>query len=509
MTADTTMLNLIELPWPVLAACGVPLAAAFLVPGIVPGVTFRIVSWMLAHVRGVRAVSSYACGFLIMTCLYMTPCALAQSATPNQTLPTVITCTSTKGQRQVCKADTAAGVALLRSTGESNCLLGNTWGYDSAGVWVSDGCGGDFALGGTKESSGADNFIGTFEAYGQLRTHLASFRDDLEVQDNATRVGMNFATRGAIKMFAGTEWGVNLVQSETQFNLSAGGPGEFGTVASTTNPVFLARLGFVGVDFGPLGKIAIGKQYAVHYDIAGYTTDRFNVFGGQGTHAYVAGTDGGETGTGRADRIVNYRNTLLKVVDVGVQGQFRGAGDDTTTDGVGGSLQFKILPGVKAGGTYTRTNWSPAKQQIRGLGGNSDYMAVGTRIDWRILEFGAVYSRQHNGDVAFVTAPTGQTTPIVFDAEGAEVYTRINVGRFAVIGGYTLQDPKVRDPLLNPNFKTSYFILGAEWFFAKNGKVYSESRIDVDSTTAAGEPGYNVFTIGFRYDFSWRTSHQP
>ena len=23
----------------------------------------------------------------------------------------------------------------------------------------------------------------------------------------------------------------------------------------------------------------------------------------------------------------------------------------------------------------------------------------------------------------------------------------------------------------------------------------------MDSTTAAGEPGYNVFTIGFRYDF--------
>ncbi len=425
-------------------------------------------------------------------------------------MPTVITCTSTKGQRQVCKADTAAGVALLRSTGESNCLLGNTWGYDSAGVWVSDGCGGDFALGGTKESSGADNFIGTFEAYGQLRTHLASFRDDLEVQDNATRVGMNFATRGAIKMFAGTEWGVNLVRSETQFNLSAAGSDtDFGSVATTTNPVFLARLGFVGVDFGPLGKVAIGKQYAVQYDIAGYTTDRFNVFGGQGTHAYVAGTDGGQTGTGRADRIVNYRNTILKFLEVGVQGQFRGAGNDTTTDGAGGSLQFKILPGVKFGGTYTRTNWSPTQQQLRGMGSNSDYMAVGTRIDWRILQFGAVYSRQHNGDVAFVAAPNGQSTPIVFDAVGAEVYTRINVGRFAVIGGYTLQDPKVRDPLLNPNFKTSYFILGAEWFFAKNGKVYSESRIDVDSTTAAGEPGYNVFTIGFRYDFSWRTSHQP
>ena len=68
-------------------------------------------------------------------------------------------------------------------------------------------------MGGTKEASGASNFVGMFEAYGQLRTHLAAFRDDLEVQDNATRVGINFATRGKIKVFAGTEWGVNLVQS--------------------------------------------------------------------------------------------------------------------------------------------------------------------------------------------------------------------------------------------------------------------------------------------------------
>ena len=38
------------------------------------------------------------------------------------------------------------------------------------------------------------------------------------------------------------------------------------------------------------------------------------------------------------------------------------------------------------------------------MGSNSDYMAVGTRIDWRVLQFGAVYSRQHNGDVAFVAS---------------------------------------------------------------------------------------------------------
>ena len=192
---------------------------------IVP-TTLNIVTSSQVHVGHVSTSHSRAVirVLLILITLSFIPSAKAwQSSTPSQTMPTVITCTSTKGERQVCKADTTAGVALLRSTGESNCLLGNTWGYDSAGVWVSDGCGGEFALGGTKEASGAGNFIGMFEAYGQLRTHLATFHDDLEVQDNATRVGMNFATRGKIKMFAGTEWGVNLVRSETQFNLSAAG----------------------------------------------------------------------------------------------------------------------------------------------------------------------------------------------------------------------------------------------------------------------------------------------
>jgi len=135
--------------------------------------------------------------------------ALAQQAPANQSAPQVISCVSTKGQRQVCTAVTAAGVALLRSTGESSCLLGKTWGYDDAGIWVFDGCGGEFALGSTGEATGASDFVGTFEPYGQLRTHLAGFNNTAEVQDNATRFGINFATRGKVKVIAGVEWGVD------------------------------------------------------------------------------------------------------------------------------------------------------------------------------------------------------------------------------------------------------------------------------------------------------------
>jgi hypothetical protein len=59
----------------------------------------------------------------------------------------IITCSSAAGQREHCAADTSQGVALIRSTGTALCLLGKTWGYDDTGIWVLDGCGGEFTVG--------------------------------------------------------------------------------------------------------------------------------------------------------------------------------------------------------------------------------------------------------------------------------------------------------------------------------------------------------------------------
>ncbi len=77
--------------------------------------------------------------------------AASSPATPSsaQPLQTSLTCTSKPGERTQCSADTSKGVVLLRSTGDAPCLLGRTWGYDQTSVWVSEGCGGEFALGET------------------------------------------------------------------------------------------------------------------------------------------------------------------------------------------------------------------------------------------------------------------------------------------------------------------------------------------------------------------------
>jgi hypothetical protein len=71
--------------------------------------------------------------------------AMAGAQPPPAAAPLI--CESKANQRIVCPADTSAGVALMKSTGPAACLLGKTWGYDDASLWVADGCGGEFQLG--------------------------------------------------------------------------------------------------------------------------------------------------------------------------------------------------------------------------------------------------------------------------------------------------------------------------------------------------------------------------
>ncbi len=59
-----------------------------------------------------------------------------------------VVCSSKAGERQSCPADTTKGVVLAKSMGDAACLLGKTWGYDDRGIWVSDGCSGEFVVAG-------------------------------------------------------------------------------------------------------------------------------------------------------------------------------------------------------------------------------------------------------------------------------------------------------------------------------------------------------------------------
>ena len=70
-----------------------------------------------------------------------------------------VTCLSKPGQRSVCPADTAAGVVLVKPMGEVPCVQGKNWDVGEGTIWVTDGCGAEFAF--SPVCSGAGNGIRT------------------------------------------------------------------------------------------------------------------------------------------------------------------------------------------------------------------------------------------------------------------------------------------------------------------------------------------------------------
>lgn len=71
---------------------------------------------------------------------------LAGTAAAEDPATVTIACGAGPGERQHCRANTASGILLARSTGPGACLLGRSWGYDDAGVWVQDGCSAEFIV---------------------------------------------------------------------------------------------------------------------------------------------------------------------------------------------------------------------------------------------------------------------------------------------------------------------------------------------------------------------------
>ncbi|HET9793826.1 MAG TPA: DUF3011 domain-containing protein, partial [Thermoanaerobaculia bacterium] len=87
--------------------------------------------------------------FLVLSVLATAATASPAFAAEPMTLQSrTVLCESKGNERQHCAADTSRGVALVRTlSDEAPCLLGKTWGYDDAGIWVTDGCSAEFLPG--------------------------------------------------------------------------------------------------------------------------------------------------------------------------------------------------------------------------------------------------------------------------------------------------------------------------------------------------------------------------
>ncbi|OQX80022.1 MAG: hypothetical protein B6D64_03875 [Bacteroidetes bacterium 4484_276] len=338
--------------------------------------------------------------------------------------------------------------------------------------------------------------IDSLSLYGNICGQLAFYKEIVEVQNNGSKAGLyiDYSINKGVKIFGNTEWAINLVDNNYSFNASAITDENIpDALFDETNSAFTTRLGYLGVDFKKYGILTIGKQWSAYYDVSGWT-DMFTVFGGQASSTYLTGTDGGETGAGRAAKAVVYRNKLGPL-KFSLQAQLNGVRAN-----YGGSVSLKLYKGLHIGAGINDIRISKdAEEYIMNV---KDFEVTGI--------FGVKYQSQkvyaafnfnlHGGDVIPIHEPD---TVFVYGYHfsGYEFYTKYNIKPWlSVHGGLNIQVPTTKNTIIDDNFHLAYYVVGGEISVSPAIKTYIELKFD-DSVNAEGKHSFNVYTAGLNIDF--------
>ena len=136
-----------------------------------------------------------------------------------------VTCSSERGGREYCQADTSGGVQMLRQISTAVCRKGYSWDKDANGIWVDHGCKADFAI----TSLGLlGSLVDNGKQYGQVHTFSCMSTDKKRVYCQAdTRGGMRLlkTLNGATCVY-GKSWGYDVggvwVERQCQAEFEAG-----------------------------------------------------------------------------------------------------------------------------------------------------------------------------------------------------------------------------------------------------------------------------------------------
>jgi predicted porin len=256
----------------------------------------------------------------------------------------------------------------------------------------------------------------------------------------------------------------------------------------------------------------VGKNWSPYYEVAAFT-DRFEGAGGQGTGTYNALTDGGNTGTGRADRAVQgtlstdfLPHKVFKPFDLNLQLQHGnpipfGEGAEYGT-AVGASAVMTTRGNYTLGLAYNYASIdldrNPSLRSI-GLTGPARAILVGTRAFGERWYAGLSLARLENQET------TDEGTYL--DGWGSEFCGQYRVtDRVWLVGGYNILEPD-SDQTLAGDFRIRYGMLGLRYSFEDFRRmIWANVRIN-DGLNEDGTPRPNVYTIGVRWDLSKRGWH--
>jgi len=344
------------------------------------------------------------------------------------------------------------------------------------------------------------------QIYGSVRLHaINNFNEENELTefslgDGASRVGI----RGELplgkkwRLYGRAESGFDVLDTFTQ---KAGN--EENKESGLTK-----RLLYAGFDSENLA-VAWGKNWSAYYKIAGMA-DRFSIFGGSALGVYNAGTDGGPTGMGRADDVVQariYTSSLkalrIKPFNLNLQYQYKrpipwvegerygrafgaSAWLETEKDtGIGLAAQISEI-----------TNLENPKVREAGIEGNAKALAAAFRGYGDRWYAALVMARLENINTTNLNK--------YVDGYGAELYAQWQVkDRWWLIGGGNWFGPDSDDPEAG-EYEVHYYVLGLRYTFdSLNRMVYLEYRMD-NGLLHDGTPRRNELTVGVRWDIGHR-----
>ena len=346
-----------------------------------------------------------------------------------------------------------------------------------------------------------------FDVYGSARIRYRSQDTVEEFQDGGSRIGADVEWRVTPETFVYGRF-------EAGFNLLTGideltNPGE--KAGEEFSDTIFRRLGYVGLD-NPVVNAVFGKNWSAYYKVS-FFTDRFMGTGGSASGTYNAQTDGGPTGTGRADRTLqsHFRIGFLperwfKPFDLNAQLQYDNPipfGDGENYGLAAGlSAVMTLQNDFTLGIAYNGANVDDTAGLRRiGLDGDARATLIGTRAFGDKWYAGFIYSRLSNHE----TTDEG----VYFDGSGSELYAQYNfTGRWWAVGGYNALEPD-DDQRQAGDYRIRYGVLGLRYSLDEFRRmIFFNLRLD-DSRNADGSKGSNVVTIGLRWDVSNRGWHFP
>ncbi|SHH27950.1 porin [Ferrimonas marina] len=336
---------------------------------------------------------------------------------------------------------------------------------------------------------------------------------DTAVVDSSSRMRFHFTRQlsQGWQTEALMEWGFNLVDSGTDLLLNGD------ALQSQREGQFLFnRLGFLALQHDGWGRLSIGKQWSVYYDIAAFT-DEFITTGGLASGTYNFGTDGGLSGTGRADSAIQYRYDINNF-HLGLQYQASAEGtvgfippeeceeesppefcqqledfEISHDDSWGASVRYEFA-GFTFGVGYNRGDFKSAN-----LGSARDeaiiYGIRYGRIFQPGLYVGANYADTENHEL--------DNQNRVFNGDGYELMVNwtFENGLTIVSGLNWLESDDPEYEAANGTFKRALYILGAHYRWGPLTKFYIEGKLDDSEFGVEQGSDDDVIGLGARFYF--------